>query len=332
MREYTCDAMLGKELREDFKAQKVAAKRIRDARLVFTTCIGAALGLLRNETFGTVIVDEASQQTEPMSLVPLVKGCKKAILVGDHVQLRATVQPLAVVQGFDISLFERLYHLESANINKVMLDTQYRMHREICSFSSRKFYGGRLHTAVPDASRPLPDSQFPWPPSREDAGRKSRMVFLQCFGTEDIGQKSKSNQSQITLCRSVCAKLQAVPALPTLETRQEPPSYSIAVLTPYARQGERLRAVLPSNVVVSSIDGFQGREADIIIFVTVRCNVHAEIGFLKDLRRLNVVMTRAKTACIVIGDRGTLTKSNEEESVRVWRRLIEMLVEVKIDG
>ena len=75
MKPYTCDAVMGKELAEDFKAQKVARKRIQGARLVFTTCIGAALGLLRNEEFSTVIIDEASQQSEPMTLVPLVKGC-----------------------------------------------------------------------------------------------------------------------------------------------------------------------------------------------------------------------------------------------------------------
>lgn len=104
MKSYTFEAMLDKEIREDFKAQRMAGKRIREARLVFTTCIGAALGLLRKENFDTVIIDEASQQTEPMSLVPLVKGCTKAILVGDHVQLRATVQPLSLLQQYEVSL------------------------------------------------------------------------------------------------------------------------------------------------------------------------------------------------------------------------------------
>lgn len=104
MKSYTFETMLDKEIREDFKAQRMAGKRIREARLVFTTCIGAALGLLRKENFDTVIIDEASQQTEPMSLVPLVKGCTKAILVGDHVQLRATVQPLSLLQQYEVSL------------------------------------------------------------------------------------------------------------------------------------------------------------------------------------------------------------------------------------
>ena len=332
MKPYTCDAMMGKELAEDFKAQKIARKRIQGARLVFTTCIGAALGLLRNEEFSTVIIDEASQQTEPMTLVPLVKGCTKAILVGDHVQLRATVQPLAQLQDFDVSLFERLYRQAGTGVQKVMLDSQYRMHREICSFSSEEFYDGRLLTAVPDDARPLPESQFPWPISQHDGAAKSRMVFVQCSSTEDIGRKSKGNAGQAELCHSICTKLLAAPTSSSPSSDQAP-QYSIAVLTPYTRQVEILRPLLPSPITVSSIDGFQGQEADIVIFVTVRCNVYGEIGFLQDLRRLNVVMTRARSGSIVIGDRATLTGgAEEEESVRTWRRLITRLDEVAMTG
>ena len=323
--------MLGKDLNEDFKSQKEARKRIRGARLIFTTCIGAGLGLLRKEKFSTVIIDEASQQTEPMSLVPLVKGCTKAILVGDHVQLRATVQPLAQLQQFEVSLFERLYNSAGAGIHKVMLDAQYRMHRDICNFSSTEFYDSRLITAVSDDARPLPDSQFPWPPSRHDTAAKSRMLFVQCSSPEDIGKKSKSNGGQATLCQTICKRMLAAPIGASESQPREAPEYSIAVLTPYSRQAAHLRALLPPAIPVSSIDGFQGREADIIVFVTTRCNVHADMGFLNDLRRLNVVMTRAKSACVVIGDRATLTGGNEEEqSVRVWRRLIASLEVVKL--
>ena len=331
--------MMGKELAEDFKAQRAARKRIQVARLVFTTCIGAALGLLRNENFETVIIDEASQQTEPTTLVPLVKSCTKAILVGDHVQLRSTVHPLAQLQDFDVSLFERLYHQTGSSSQKVMLDSQYRMHREICSFSSEEFYDGRLGTAVPDDARHLPESQFSWPISRHDGAGKARMVFVQCSSTEDIGRKSKANAGQARLCHSICTQLLAAPTPSSSSVSTSPPSpnqacpYQIAVLTPYTRQVETLRTQLSSmaGITVSSIDGFQGREADVVIFVTVRCNVHGEIGFLKDLRRLNVVMTRAKVGCIVIGDRATLTGgAEEEESVRTWRRLIGRLDEVTV--
>src|SRR4051812_11735033 len=98
--------MLNKDINQNLGARRKAQKRISESKFVFTTCIGAGLGLLRNEHFDTVIIDEASQQTEPASLVPMVKGCSRVILVGDHVQLRATVQPNAAVLGFDVSLFE----------------------------------------------------------------------------------------------------------------------------------------------------------------------------------------------------------------------------------
>ncbi len=90
--------MAGIDINTSYTAHKNAKDRIKKCHLIFTTCIGAGIGLLRTESFDTVIIDEASQQTEPASLVPLVKGCQKAILVGDHVQLGATVQQHAVIQ------------------------------------------------------------------------------------------------------------------------------------------------------------------------------------------------------------------------------------------
>jgi superfamily I DNA and/or RNA helicase len=101
--------MAGKEIYTCYSALNRARDQIKKCRLVFITCIGAGLGLLLSESFDSVIIDEASQQTEPASLVPLVKGCQKDILVGDHVQLGAMVQKHAVLQGFSISLFEKLY-------------------------------------------------------------------------------------------------------------------------------------------------------------------------------------------------------------------------------
>lgn len=164
--------MAGKELYTSYSAMNKARDQIKKCRLIFTTCIGAGLGLLRSELFETVIIDEASQQTEAASLVPLVKGCRTAILVGDHVQLGATVQKHAVLQQFDISLFERLYKNQqpqgigskdvsdsaSRHVSKVMLDTQYRMHSSICKFSSDEFYDGKLLTGISDNVRPLESS------------------------------------------------------------------------------------------------------------------------------------------------------------------------------
>lgn len=327
--------MLGKDLSANLFDRDKAQKRIKDARLVFTTCIGAGLGLLRNESFDVVIVDEASQQTEPATLVPLVKGCKRVILVGDHVQLRPTVQKHAILADYDVSLFERIYNMSpESQVGKVLLNTQYRMHRAICNFSAIEFYNGKLKTDVPNHTRPLPPSSFPWPADK-------RMVWVECDSAEDLGYQSKANKGQVEICKSIIKLLHTSPSNKILSSVSSPASASpsasppsIAILTPYTRQREALKSTIP-GVEISSIDGFQGREADIVIFVTVRCNPHCDLGFLKDMRRLNVVMTRARTGVIVIGNRNTLTRSaqgveNIDDSKGAWKRLIESCAIVEL--
>jgi superfamily I DNA and/or RNA helicase len=344
--------MVGKEINTNYAARKKAQTQIKKCRLVFTTCIGAGLGLLRSEAFDTVIIDEASQQTEAATLVPLVKGCKKAILVGDHVQLGATVQQYAVLVQFDISLFERLYkqptspNIAANEVNttsispiaKVMLDTQYRMHESICNFPSAEFYEGKLRTDVPKGARPLEPSNFPWPSTVSTPEKEGRVLFVECSTPEDLGRKSKTNEGQAKVCYQVCSLLCANP--PGSNQQETPPTarltekQSIAVLTPYKDQVDLLKLRLSqfTNVEISSIDGFQGREADIVIFVTVRCNVHYEIGFLKDLRRMNVALTRARAAVIIIGNRATLTMGTADpESTAVWKRLLAHVSEVQIE-
>lgn len=349
LRKYTCDALAGQEIHSSHAAQRQAKQRVKAASIIFTTCIGAGLGLLRGQMFDTVIVDEASQQTEPASLVPLVKGCEKVILVGDHVQLRPTVQEYSPALGFDVSLFERLYTRQETTpgMAKIMLDTQYRMHPSICDFISKEFYEGKLLSGLTDSDRPVPPSAFPWsasPATKTSSASAARMLFVECSGREDLGHKSKSNKEQADLCLSICKLLRSAPAATASSTKtsvndvkptdvNKDDTTSIAVLTPYSRQSEILKKLLSAipNVEVSSIDGFQGREADIVIFVTVRCNESREIGFLKDLRRMNVALTRAKLGLIIVGNRATLTGgSEEEESTGVWRRLMAQLSDVAL--
>lgn len=344
--------MAGQELHDSHVALRKAKAIIKHAQLVFTTCIGAGLGLLRGQDFGIVIIDEASQQTEPASLVPLTKGCQKAVLVGDHLQLRPTVGQLAQSLEFDVSLFERLWTTgEGEGMQCIMLDTQYRMHASICRFSSDEFYEGKLRTSIAEDARIMFQSMFPWPVVggrvQTDEGRLHRMVFIECATPEDVGQKSKCNKGQATLCGKVCALLsKRPPSSPTLrpstgEDSTTPSSHAanekpfIAVLTPYTDQADLLKQVLSSykQVEVCSIDGFQGREADVVIFVTVRCNPQRKIGFLQDLRRLNVGLTRARSGIIIIGNRATLTLGDaNEESTATWKRLITSLVEVKMNA
>ncbi|KAK8048066.1 hypothetical protein PG996_016130 [Apiospora saccharicola] len=234
-------------------------------------------------------IDEASQQTEPASLVPLTKGCRRAVLVGDHVQLRPTVQPVTAALTYDVSLFERLYTSGGGRggVRTCMLNTQYRMHPVISEFSSREFYGGELRTGISSQDWPLAASAFPWPPKTSPQGGGggkeedvSRTIFIECAGREDLGQKSKRNQGQAELCRRVCQLLlDAPPSSSTTTTgpttdKKPKTKQSIAVLTPYTTQMTLLKSSTAalaglegggSAIEVSSIDGFQGREADIVV-------------------------------------------------------------------
>ncbi|KAK8017878.1 hypothetical protein PG993_014204 [Apiospora rasikravindrae] len=345
LRKHTLDGMAGAEIYSNHTAMREAKRRIKSCQVAFTTCIGAGIGLLRSQQgFEIVIIDEASQQTESASLVPLTKGCRRAVLVGDHVQLRPTVQPSTAALNYDVSLFERLYTGcagDSSSQKTCMLNTQYRMHPSICEFSSKEFYRGELRTGIAAQDRPLAPSAFPWPKAVLGVGGSggaqdvARTLFIECAGREDLGQKSKRNRGQAELCRRVCQLLLDIPLLAD-DTGMRHKQQSIAVLTPYTAQMTLLKTTalsgLKGDIEVSSIDGFQGREADIIVFVTVRCNERGEIGFLKDLRRMNVALTRARAGLIVLGNEGTLTGTaeTEEESAGMWKRLLRLLTRVEL--
>lgn len=216
------------------------------------------------------------------------------------------------------------------------------MHPSISDFTSKEFYNSKLKTGLTADERPLTLYCFPWP--NETFGKNGRAIFLQCSTREEIGQKSKTNMGQARACFDICKLLtkpdpaSAVKSYQSqnVNSRSNAPDLAkqtIAVLAPYARKAEELKAHLAgiSQVEVSSIDGYQGREADIIVFVTVRCNEKKEIGFLKDLRRMNVALRRGRAGLIVIGDRTTLTQgSSDEASIAMWKRLLGALTPVNI--
>ncbi|KAI0970738.1 AAA domain-containing protein [Xylaria arbuscula] len=176
---------------------------------------------------------------------------------------------------------------------------------------------------------------FPWPVDARNKQDKTRTIFIECAAGEDqLAQPSKSNEGQARLCHLVCSLLSTENG--SNQARRDIPAtseQSIAVLTPYTRQLGVLKKKLAGmkNIEVSSIDGYQGREADIVVFVTTRCNTSCNIGFLKDLRRMNVALTRAKAGTIIIGNRATLTQGTADpESTEVWKRLLGTLVTVDI--
>ncbi|RPA82103.1 RdRP-domain-containing protein [Ascobolus immersus RN42] len=347
LKNHTIDALMGFDLTQRPELKKKALAQITASRIIFTTCIGSGLGLLANETFDIVIVDEASQQTEPSSLVPMVKfrpgGEGKVILVGDHVQLRATVRTHSQTQNYQRSLFERLYttttpemqtYEQRGDFAKVMLDTQYRMHSTLCHFPSQEFYSGKLHTGPGiDTSRGTGFGGF----TPSWLGKKDgRLCFVTCEEPEEAFTKSKCNKAQAELCAQICKLLLSSPSSDGDNTIQKP---SITILTPYTAQLSLLSRLVPKEATVATIDSYQGREADIVIFCTVRCNTYRQIGFLTDGRRLNVAFTRARCGMIVVGSEVTLggregrimvreegeeepEQKAEEDGEGVWRRFV----------
>ena len=282
---------------------KERIKQLKSAQVICCTCIGSGGDML--DSLGPlehVLVDEATQATEPALLVPLMRGCRQLVLVGDHCQLPPTVlSTRAEEEGHGVPLFSRMV---ACGVPPVMLDTQYRMHPCIAMFPSDLFYGGRLNNGVSSAER-RPLAGFPWP--REEFP----VAFVPVKGEELDDGVSKYNEAEAAAaCDAVAALLQG----------GQCGISDIAVVTPYAAQARlirrMLRRLLPDNgppyVEVSSVDGFQGREKEAVVFSAVRSNDYGAIGFTSDWRRVNVSFTRARRALIVIANDQTLRRGDPD--------------------
>ena len=287
-----------RDLNRGWKEVRRIERQMRDdildrAQVLCCTCIGVGHQLLDGRKFTRVLLDEATQATEPASLVPLVRGARQIVLVGDHRQLPPTViSRRAENGGLRRSLFERLVAM---GIEPMLLDTQYRMHPAISDFPNRIFYEGRLVDGITAADRPNPagllwnDWEVP-------------MAFLPVNGDELLSPDgaSKENPAEAGWVAKILENLLQAGDLE--ET-------NIGIITPYAGQVRAIRDALPErndSVEVHTVDGYQGREKEVIIFSCVRSNSDGIVGFLSDARRLNVALTRAKRGLIVIGDPDTL--------------------------
>ena len=265
---------------------------------------------LRAIKFPTVIIDEASQATEPATLVPLTQGCEQLVLVGDHYQLPPTIKSMrAAQQGLGVSLFTRL---AMAGIQPSLLTLQYRMHPFIAQFPSQRFYGGLLQSHPANAhKRPRPEG-FPWPHPTLP------VAFVAVGGDEDdspyapfFEQRTNGNQTSY-LNRKEADVLMEV--LGGVLRRGQVHSTDVGIVTPYSAQVKhvtelaqnRLRNFKPAELEIQSVDAYQGREKELILMSAVRSNNKGKVGFLGDWRRLNVAITRAKRGLIVLGDPRTL--------------------------
>ena len=291
----------------------MTASVLDEAEVICATTIGCGHRLLESRKFPIVLMDEATQATEPSALVPIVKGCRQLILVGDHQQLPPTVLSRQAERGgLNRSLFDRLI---ACGLQSNMLTTQYRMHPILREFPSARFYENRLEDGCTADQRPSP-AGFLWP----DWDRP--MAFVPVEGVEESDEEGKSRYN-----RDEAAKVLSV--VNDLLTPGDLQPEDIGVISPYNGQVRELVRLFESaggreagqpyaGLEIKSVDGYQGREKEVIVFSTVRANERGEVGFLADHRRLNVAITRARRGLVLLGHPTTLRHDGNWKSYLDW--------------
>lgn len=265
------------------------------------TAAGADASLLRNLRFDRVVLDEATQAPDPMALVALGRA-PRAVLAGDPHQLPPTViDPQAEREGLGTTIFERVAERHPHAVR--MLEVQHRMHEVLMRFPSESMYEGRLVADPSVAAHRLEDLGV-----AADPERPGPLVFVDTAGRgwEDTRSPDDPSTHNPGNAGHVAGEVRR------LIRRGVVPS-DVAVITPYEAQARALRELLrdlrAEGLEVGTVDGFQGREKEAIVVDLVRSNPDGEIGFLKDVRRMNVALTRARRQLVVVGDSATLAGS-----------------------
>jgi superfamily I DNA and/or RNA helicase len=268
---------------EDYLVEKT----LNESDVITTTLIGATHWSIRERNFDVVVIDEAGQGLEPATWVPILKS-KKVVLAGDPLQLPPTVKNReAGRSGLNETLLEKAVNRQK---RVQLLNIQYRMNKWIMAFSNEKFYFNELisHSSVEE--RVLKGSEQPL----------SFIDTAGCGFDEEMGKQgaSKLNTGEAQILEKCYEQLKS-------EAAEE---FNLAIISPYQGQVRLLRENIANSdrVTIDTIDSFQGQERDVVIISLVRSNPEGEIGFLKDYRRMNVAMTRAKKKLILIGDSATL--------------------------
>lgn len=285
-------------MNEARQLERQASDGILDsARVLCSTLTGLDDRILRDRDYDLVVIDEACQAVEPACWIPL-KRSSRVIFAGDHCQLPPTIiSPEAEREGFSISLPERLIEQFGADKVSTRLTVQYRMNEAIMDFPSMELYDGELVAHESAAQRKLADlAEVAQTTLTEEVA-----VFVDTAGAgydEVLDDQSRSNPEE--------GEKIAAAVLALLETGVR--AVDVAVITPYSAQvrwlRERLRDV--QDLEIDTVDGFQGREKEAIFISLVRCNDRGEIGFLSDIRRMNVALTRARRKVYVLGDSATI--------------------------
>lgn len=271
------------------------------AQVITATLVGSNHYTVRHLRYHTVVIDEAGQALEPACWIPILKA-QKLVLAGDHCQLPPTIKSEeAARNGLSTTLLEKCVQLHPNAV--VLLEEQYRMHETIMGYSSGVFYGNKLKAHASVAAHLLFDADFP-------------MAFVDTAGCgfdERTEGTSTSNPEEAAFVFKHLTQLAAA-----LSMHYQPRDFpSIAVISPYRQQIQLLKEQLQHNtqlhvygdkISVNTIDSFQGQERDIVYISMTRSNSESRIGFLSDIRRMNVAMTRARKKLVVIGDSATLSQ------------------------
>lgn len=302
---------------------RINSELLGEARVIACTLVGSAHRLLEGMKFGTLFIDEAAQALEAACWIPM-RRASRVILAGDHCQLPPTVKSIAALRaGLGKTLMERIAENKPEVVT--LLKIQYRMNEEIMRFSSDWFYHGEVESAPQIKYRSIleDDSPITWIDTSNEENqvtiegddvvsgeKRDDMNFHEQFVGESFGRINKA-EADLTLL-TLAEYLTQVGKRRVLEERID-----VGIISPYRAQVQYLKRLLKKYeffkpyrrlISVNTVDGFQGQERDVILISLVRSNDDGQIGFLKDLRRMNVAMTRARMKLIILGDKSTMTK------------------------
>ena len=295
-------------------------------RVIASTLVGAGNKLLDGKRFGTVFIDEAAQALEAACWIP-IRRASRVILAGDHCQLPPTVKSLQALKGgLGKTLMERIVENKPECVS--LLEVQYRMNDEIMQFSSDYFYQGRMKSAPEVAHRLIHEGDAPilwFDTSTIELGEDEQNDFKEKFVGETFGRINKG-EANLTLSL-LQIYFQRVGKQRILNDRID-----VGIISPYRAQVQYLKRLIKKRaffkpfrhlISVNTVDGFQGQERDVILISLVRANDMGQIGFLRDLRRMNVAITRARMKLFILGDAPTMTRHP------FYRRLYDYIQEVR---
>lgn len=312
---------------------RINAELFGEARVIACTLVGSAHRLLEGMKFGTLFIDEAAQALEAACWIPM-RRASRVILAGDHCQLPPTVKSIAALRaGLGKTLMERIAENKPEVVT--LLKIQYRMNEDIMRFSSDWFYGGQVESAPQIKYRSILDFDHPitWidtsneenqitiegedapedsasTSSSSAANQNSDLNFKEQFVGESYGRINKA-EAELTLL-TLAEYFTKIGKQRVLGD-----SIDVGIISPYRAQVQYLKKLIKKYeffkpyrrlISVNTVDGFQGQERDVILISLVRSNDEGQIGFLKDLRRMNVAMTRARMKLIILGNKDTMTK------------------------